>query len=85
MSLQHLIGVNLEAIEIDAAAIRRLMAAAERNIADSHVKAIMHLGNAALQANGFRALSSKPGHLGFNSELLGLDHSIPRQTVLANP
>ena len=75
MSLQNLIGVSLEPIEIDAAAIRRLLAAAERNIADSHVeaisnesrfdaayKAIMQLANAALQANGFRTLTSKPGH-----------------------
>ena len=40
MSLQNLIGVSLETIEVDGAAIRRLLAAAERSIADSHVKAI---------------------------------------------
>ena len=51
------------------------MSAAQRNIADAHIaqvsaeirfdaayKAIMQLANAALQANGYRTLTSKPGH-----------------------
>lgn len=75
MSLDNLIGISLEKIEPDAASIKKLVAAAERNISDARVtevsfenqfdagyKAIMQLANAALQANGFRTLTSKPGH-----------------------
>lgn len=75
MSLDNLIGISLEKIEPDAASIKKLVAAAERNISDACVtevsfenqfdagyKAIMQLANAALQANGFRTLTSKPGH-----------------------
>ena len=75
MSLQNLVGISLEPIDPSAKTIQQLIAAAERNIADSQVKAIstetrfdaaykaiMQLANAALQANGFRTLTSKPGH-----------------------
>ncbi len=75
MSLENLIGLSLEKINIDPIAIKRLIAAAKRNIEDAHVqtisaenrfdaayKAIMQLANAALQANGYRTLTSKPGH-----------------------
>lgn len=75
MSLKNLTGISLETIEANAASIQKLLAAAERNIADSHIdlissetrfdasyKAIMQLANAALQANGYRTLTSKPGH-----------------------
>lgn len=75
MTLDNLIGISLERVTPDAAAIRRLLQAAERNIKDAHVeevsaenrfdaayKAIMQLANASLQANGFRTLTSKPGH-----------------------
>jgi len=75
MSLDNLVGRTLETIEPDASVIKRLLSSAERNIADAHVmqissenrfdaayKAIMQLSNAALQANGFRTLTSKPGH-----------------------
>lgn len=75
MSLDNLEGTSLEKIEPDSVAIMRLLNAAERNIQDAHVnkvsnenrfdaayKAIMQLANAALQANGYRTLTSKPGH-----------------------
>ncbi|MDZ7804956.1 hypothetical protein [Thiohalophilus sp.] len=75
MSLNNLEGKTLERIEPDAATIQRLISAARRNIADAHVleishenrfdaayKAIMQLANAALQANGYRTLTSQPGH-----------------------
>ena len=75
MSLDNLIGRTLEKIEPDASVIKRLLSSAKRNIADAYVteislenqfdaayKAIMQLANAALQANGFRTLTSKPGH-----------------------
>ena len=90
MGLDNLVGISLEKIEVDEAAIKRLMVAAERNIADAHVeeislenrfdaayKAIMQLSNAALQANGFRTLTSKPGHhmtmIQVLSQTIGLD------------
>ena len=75
MSLSNLVGVSLEKIEPDTATITKLFTAAKRNLVDMHVKevsaenrfdaaykAIMQLANAALQANGFRTLTSKPGH-----------------------
>ncbi|MCP5162156.1 MAG: HEPN domain-containing protein [Hahellaceae bacterium] len=75
MTLDNLIGKTLEAITPDAAAIKRLLEAAARNIADAKLdglsnenkfdmayKAIMQLANAALQASGYRTLTSKPGH-----------------------
>lgn len=75
MTLDNLVGRTLERIEPDPAAILRLLRAAERNLADANVdrisaenrfdaayKAIMQLANAALQANGYRTLTSRPGH-----------------------
>lgn len=75
MTLENLVGSTLERIGTDPEAIRRLLEAAERNLADAQVeaispenrfdaayKAIMQLANAALQANGFRTLTSRPGH-----------------------
>ena len=75
MTLDNLLGMSLDRIEADPLAIQRLLEAAQRNIADARVevisnenrfdaayKAIMQMANAALQANGYRTLSSKPGH-----------------------
>jgi len=75
MTLDNLIGKLLERVEPDSAAIQRLLEAAQRNIKDAEIaglsnetrfdtgyKAIMQLANAALQASGFRTLTSKPGH-----------------------
>ena len=75
MTLANLVGINLEKIAPDAMTIQRLLSAAERNIEDAQIealsnensfdtayKAIMQLANAALQANGYRTLTSKPGH-----------------------
>ncbi len=75
MSLDNLVGISLERIEPDSLTIQRLAEAAQRNIKDSQVsavsnenrfdaayKAIMQISNIALQANGYRTLSSKPGH-----------------------
>jgi PBP1b-binding outer membrane lipoprotein LpoB len=75
MSLDNLLGISLEPIESDPLTIQRLMEAAKRNIKDSQItavsnenrfdaayKAIMQMANAALQANGYRTLTSKPGH-----------------------
>ena len=75
MGLDKLVGITLGRIEPDASVINRLITAAERNIADACVteisaenrfdaayKAIMQLANAGLQANGYRTLTSQPGH-----------------------
>lgn len=75
MNLSDIIGKRVEKIIPHQETIKRLIAAAERNIIDSKVtavsaenrfdaayKAIMQIANAALQANGYRTLTSRPGH-----------------------
>jgi hypothetical protein len=75
MTLQNLLGLSLEAIATDAIAVSRLIEAAKQSLADASLselsaegrfdmayKAIMQPANAALQANGYRTLTSKPGH-----------------------
>ena len=95
MSLDNLLGRSLEKIEPDPVMIQRLLSAAERNIADSHVmeissenrfdvayKAIMQLSNVALQANGYRTLTSKPGHHMTMIQLLSQTIGLDKQTVI---
>jgi len=108
MTLDNLIGISLERITPDQAAIRRLLQAAARNIKDAHVdevstenrfdaayKAIMQLANASLQANGFRTLTSKPGHhqtllqllvktVGLDSDTMVLLDSLRKQRNVAD-
>lgn len=75
MTLNNLLGISLDAVPPDPAAIGKLLAAAQRNLADAQLaglsaenrfdaayKAIMQLAMVALQANGYRTLTSKPGH-----------------------
>lgn len=75
MTLDNLLGMSLERIEPDALTIQRLLEAAKRNLKDAQIeavsnenrfdaayKAIMQMANAALQASGYRTLTSKPGH-----------------------
>lgn len=75
MTLKNLLGISLDAIQPDAAAVGKLLAAAQRNIADAQLaglsaenrfdaayKAVMQLAMVALQANGYRTLTGKPGH-----------------------
>ena len=75
MTLENLVGKSLEKIPVDASAILKLLQAAEQSLQDSKIetisndsrfdlayKAVMQLSNAALQANGYRTLTSKPGH-----------------------
>lgn len=75
MTLDNLVGTRLENIAPDKLTIQRLLHAAQRNIQDAKLqslsnenrfdaayKAIMQMANAALQARGFRTLTSKPGH-----------------------
>jgi hypothetical protein len=95
MSLDNLLGISLERIEPDAVMIKRLLDAAERNIADAHViaisaenrfdaayKAVMQLSNAALQANGYRTLTSKPGHHMTMIQVLSQTIGLDKETVI---
>lgn len=75
MTLDNLLGRTLEAITPERANIQRLLEAAERSLNDAGLaelsaesrfdlayKAVMQSANAALQANGYRTLTSVPGH-----------------------
>ncbi len=76
MTLQNLLAIQrLLAFEASRADVQRLLAAAERNLADSAVaaisaenrfdaayKCIMQCAMAALWANGYRTSTSQPGH-----------------------
>lgn len=75
MNLPNLVGISLERITPDQATINKLREAAKRSLKDSQnhalspenkfdlaYKAIMQLSNLALQANGYRTLTSRPGH-----------------------
>ncbi len=75
MTLDNLVGRNLERIQADPLMIQKLLQAAASGLKDAAIeglsnetrfdvayKAIMQLANAALQTNGFRTLTSVPGH-----------------------
>jgi hypothetical protein len=75
MTLQNLLGISLDTATVDRAQLARLLAAAQRNIADAQLqalssenrfdaayKAIMQMAMVALNANGYRTLTSRPGH-----------------------
>jgi len=95
MSLKNLLGISLEAVASDKALIGKLLAAAERNIADARLKqlsvenrfdaaykAVMQLAMVALNANGYRTLTSKPGHHQTAIQTLSLSVGLPQADVL---
>ncbi len=95
MSLENLLGISLEKVEPDSVSIGRLLAAARRNITDAKIravssenrfdaayKAIMQLASASLQANGYRTLTSKPGHHMTLIQTLCLTLGLEKQTVI---
>lgn len=95
MHLNELVGKKIERITPHQDTIRRLLVAAQRNIADSKVmavslenrfdsayKAIMQIANAALQANGYRTLTSKPGHHHTMIQVLPTTIGISKDTVI---
>ena len=108
MSLDNLVGKTLERIEPDSGTIARLISAAERNISDAHVeqvsaenrfdaayKAVIQLANAALQAEGYRTLTSRAGHhqtmiqslrktIGLDYETMTLLDALRKQRNLAD-
>lgn len=95
MTLDNLVDRTLEKITPRSDTIKRLLHAAERNIADSKIKAlsaenrfdaaykaIMQIANAGLQANGYRTLTSKPGHHQTMIQLLPQTLGIDKNTVI---
>ena len=95
MTLDNLVGISLEKVEPNSTSIARLLAAPRRNIADAKImatssenrfdaayKAIMQLANTALQAKGFRTLTSKPGHHMTMVQALGQTLELDKQTVI---
>lgn len=95
MTLNNLIGISIERVEMDHDTIKRLIKAAERNIADAKLallsienrfdvayKAIMQIANAALQANGYRTLTSKPGHHQTMIQLLSKTLGVDNDTII---
>ena len=95
MTLTNLAGKSIEPIISDPITIERLITAAERNILDAKVpavsaenrfdaayKAIMQIANAALQSNGYRTLTSKPGHHQTMIHLLPKTLGLDNQTVI---
>jgi hypothetical protein len=75
MTLQNLVGVSLEQITPARETVKRLLDGMTRHIADAKVQAISAetrfgsaytairmLADVGLHANGYRTLTSKPGH-----------------------
>ncbi|MDP3816828.1 HEPN domain-containing protein [Pseudomonas sp.] len=108
MTLENLLGRLLERIEPDDANVVRLLEAAKRSLADAKLaemssegrfdmayKCIMQSANAALQANGFRTLTSTPGHhqtmiqslprtIGLDSKVMVVLDSLRKQRNVAD-
>ena len=93
--MKKLVGISLQEITPDPAMISRLLKAAERNLADAGVvkislesrfdvayKSILQSANAALQASGYRTLTSKPGHHQTILQLLIKTAGIDRETLI---
>jgi len=95
MTLKNLLGISLDGVAADKAYVAKLVAAAERNIADAQLqglstenrfdaayKAIMQLAIVALNANGYRTLTSKPGHHQTAIQTLPLTVGLPQPKVI---
>ena len=95
MSLKNLLAISLDAVAPDKALITKLLAAALRNIADAQLpglsaenrfdaayKAVMQSAMVALNANGYRTLTSKPGHHLTAIQTLSLSVKLPPSQVI---
>jgi hypothetical protein len=95
MTLNNLLGISLDAVAPDKAQIAKLIAAAQRNITDAQLKAlsaenrfdasykaILQLSMVALNANGYRTLTSKPGHHQTAMQTLTLTVALPQAQVI---
>jgi hypothetical protein len=93
--LKKLVGISLQEITPDSALISRLLKAAARNLADASVveismenrfdaayKSVLQSANAALQASGYRTLTSKPGHHQTMLQLLIKTAGVERETLI---
>lgn len=93
--MKKLVGISLQEIQPDATAISRLLVAAARNLSDACVteisfenrfdaayKSVLQSANAALQASGYRTLTSKPGHHQTVLQLLVKTAGVDRETVI---
>lgn len=94
MSLQNLLGKSLESVVADRQQVASLLAAADRNIVDAQIealsdenqfdaayKAIMQLAMVGLLANGYRPLTSKPGHHQTAIQTLALTVQWPQEKI----
>lgn len=93
MSLENLVRTNqLQPHVAEPAAVQRLLAAAERNLADARIpqisdetrfdaayKAIMQCALVGLLANGYRPATSTPGHHQIMIQTLSLTLGVPRE------
>lgn len=96
MTLQNLLAIKrLLAHAPDGAAVRKLLEAARRNLADADVAAIsadnrfdaaykclMQCAMIGLWANGFRTATSQPGHHQTAIQCLTLTMGVPSPTVI---
>lgn len=94
MSLQNLVGISLDTIEPARATVAKLLAAVSRQLADAGTSgisgetrfaaaytAIRMLADVGLHANGYRTLTSKPGHHQTAIQALPLTMGVPPKTV----
>ena len=94
MTLQNLLGISLDAVAPERTQAARMLAAAERNLIDAQLpalstesrfdiayKAIMQLAMLALYANGYRTLTSRPGHHQTAIQTLTLTTGVPAEHV----
>lgn len=93
--MKKLVGISLQQITPDSAVISRLLTAAARNLSDACVteisletrfdaayKSVLQSAHAALQASGYRTLTSKPGHHQTMLQLLGKTAGVDRETLI---
>lgn len=93
--LQNLVGISLDLIEVDNLTLRKLMEAAQASLQDAKLnsisnesrfdlacKAIMQSAKAALQAKGYRVLTSKPGHHQLMLQVLPLTIGLDKNKVI---
>ncbi|MHB1514092.1 MAG: DNA-binding protein [Acidiferrobacter sp.] len=95
MTLDNLIGTQLEAVEPDRAGVKRLLEAANRSLSDAALvdlsnegrfdmayKAVMQIASAALLAHGYRTPTNRPGHHQTMIQCLPKTISVDRDTMI---
>ncbi len=96
MTLQNLLAIQrLQAHNADAASVRKLLAAAQRNLADAQLtqlsadnrfdaayKCVMQCAMLGLWGHGYRTATSQPGHHQTAIQTLGLTMGVAQQDVI---